>query len=233
MADDVEDEQALEVLPAAQAFLFEAWPEQPALVQEVKRYLHSGRHAVRNAERVRDVVEAVLNGASKRAVAAHYHIGRQTIDALFEQLEKSGDLLPLKQRLAADWLETVRLTQWRIQEALVKGKMPLQVLGMLAGVGTDKIKDLTHSLPAETEQKTIDVTPESILAALRGEVPKAAQSAASDAASDGAFPNVLSVNGCLDADTVSDTSAEGSEEGGGDRDSARGADGGGDGTKKF
>jgi hypothetical protein len=202
-------------------------------VQDVKKYLHTGKNAVKNTERCRDVVEAVLNGASKRAVAAQFKMGRQTIDAIFEQLGKSGDLLPLKQRLAADWLETVRLTQWRIQEALVKGKMPLQVLGMLAGVGTDKIKDLTHSMPAETEQKTIDVTPESILAALRGEVPKAAKSAASDAESDGDLQNVLSVNGCRDADTVSDTSAEGSEEGGGDRDSARGADGGGDGTKKF
>lgn len=141
----------------AQFFLFRSWPEEPEVARTAKEYLHTGKIALGDGARCLDIIESILNGASKRAVAGKFKVGRETIDAIFREAEASGKLRPIKQRLRADWLETVQLTQWRIQEALLSGEMPLQVLPMLAGVGTDKIELLTHSGDEDAPQKTINI----------------------------------------------------------------------------
>ena len=148
----------LELMRPAQFFLFPSWPEEPELAHKAKEYLHTGKIALGDPARCLDIIEAILNGASKRAVAGKFKVGRQTIDAIFRDAEASGQLLPIKQRLRRDWLETVQLTQWRIQEALLAGEMPLQVLPMLAGVGTDKLEAMTHSDGEDAPQKAIEIT---------------------------------------------------------------------------
>lgn len=231
------DDSTLQLLPPEQVFLFENWPERPSLVERVKDYVHTGKSLLKDPERCYEVIAAILNGASPRAVAAHFHVGRETLTATFRVLEESGKLGPFKQRLAADWRETVSLAQWRIQEALVRGEMPLQVLPALAGIATDKIELLTHSMPEETGQKTIEITSRTVLDAFR-------RVCAGDAASDVAHRNAFESNGHLVSDTVCDTSttapggpnaADGgdqAEEGGGAF-GPPGALGRGDGLKKF
>ena len=163
---------ALELMQPAQFFLFPSWPEDAALAVKAKEFLHTGKIALGDPARCLDIIEAILNGASKRAVAGKFKVGRETIDAIFREAEASGKLRPIKQRLRADWLETVQLTQWRIQEALLAGEMPLQVLPMLAGVGTDKLEAMTHSDGEDAPQKTIEVSADvlrSIVEEVRGD----------------------------------------------------------------
>ena len=148
---------SLELMQPAQFFLFRSWPEEPEVARKAKEYLHTGKIALGDGARCLDIIESILNGASKRAVAGKFKAGRETIDAIFRDAEASGKLRPIKQRLRADWLETVQLTQWRIQEALLANEMPLQVLPMLAGVGTDKIELLTHSGDEDAPQKSINI----------------------------------------------------------------------------
>ena len=157
MAKEKRIATSLELMPPAQFFLFRSWPEEPEVARKAKEYLHTGKIALGDGARCLDIIEAILNGASKRSVALKFKCGRQTIDAIFREAEASGQLRPIKQRLRADWLETVQLTQWRIQEALLANEMPLQVLPMLAGVGTDKIELLTHSGDEDAPQKTINI----------------------------------------------------------------------------
>lgn len=228
-----DEDNQLQVLPPEQVFLFEHYPEQPRLLERIKEFNHTGKQLVNDPERCRDVIEAILNGASLRAVARQFHVGRETLTAAFRLLEESGRLRPFKERLAAEWLETVQLTQWRIQEALVNGEMPLQVLPALAGIGTDKVLLLTHSLPAETAQKTIELSPEAVAQAVR-------DARSTDAESVGDLRKSLYDRRDDGSDTRFDTAAVGAapgpkaaEAGGGDRFSAAGPDGRGDGAEKF
>lgn len=238
--------QTLELLPPEQVFLFEKWPEEPQLVAKIKDYEHTGKSLVADP-RLRDIVEAILNGASYRVVAKQYHVGRETLTSLFKWLEGSGQLRPFKERLAADWRETAALALWRVREAMIAGEMPLQVLPMLAGIATDKIELLTHSGGEEPAQKTIDITGRDVLERLKEWQAAKALGAASDAASDGSVRNVLEHNASQAGDTGNDTAAvaggpgatgldlgSGAEvAGGGDRVSSGGADGRGDGSEKF
>jgi hypothetical protein len=192
------DDTTLELLPPEQVFLFENWPEQPSLVDRVKEYVHTGKRLLKDADRCYAVIAAILNGASPRAVANHFHVGRETLTAAYRVLEEGGKLGPFKQRLASEWRETAMLAQWRMQEALVRGEMPLQVLPALGGIATDKIELLTHSMPEEERQKTIDVTSRTVLDAMR-------RVSAGDAASDAPSRNVLSDSISSAPDTSCDT----------------------------
>lgn len=234
----------MELLGPEQVFLFEQWPEEPKLVAEIKDYQHTGKR-LHSDPRLRDIVEAILNGASYRVVAKEYHVGRETLTALFRWLEESGQLRPFKERLAKDWREVAELSLWRVREAVLSNDMPLQVLPMLAGIATDKIELLTHSGGEEPAQKTIDITGRDVLERLKEWHAAKALEAASDVASDGSVRNMLEHNVTQAGDTGNDTAAEaggpgatgvasGAEvAGGGDRVSAGGADGRGDGAEKF
>jgi len=157
----------LELLPMEQPFLFEAWPEQPSLVEKVKRYAHTGASLLKDPERTRDVVEAILNGASPRAVARHFHLGRETVTKAFEHLEQAQKLGPFQSRMVSHWREIFTLTSWRIEESLLDGTMPKQVLPALNGIATDKLLAATHFEPEKAPLKTIDITPAGLAARLR------------------------------------------------------------------
>ena len=214
---------SLELMQPAQFFLFRSWPEEPEVARTAKVYLHTGKISLGDGARCLDIIEAILNGASKRSVAAKFKCGRQTIDAIFREAEASGQLRPIKQRLRADWLETVQLTQWRIQEALLANEMPLQVLPMLAGVGTDKIELLTHSGDEDAPQKSINIAAD-VLRAIVLDVQGAGVTV--DCESTAISRKSLTVNGdglavgALVADGPSrdcDGLGSGTEAGGGDR----------------
>lgn len=193
------DNGTFDLLPPEQKFLFENWPERPALVERVREYVHTGKSLLKDPERCYEVISAILNGASPRAVAAHFHVGRETLRETYRVLEDGGKLGPFKQRLAAEWRETAMLAQWRMQEALIRGEMPLQVLPALGGIATDKVELLTHSMPEEGEQKTIEITSRTVLEAMR-------RVRAGDFASDGPQRKALIGNGSTDSDTDGDTS---------------------------
>lgn len=195
------DDSTLQLLPPEQVFLFENWPEQPSLVERVREYVHTGKSLLKDPERCYEVISAILNGASPRAVAAHFHVGRETLTATYRVLEDGGKLGPFKQRLAAEWRETAMLAQWRMQEALIRGEMPLQVLPALGGIATDKVELLTHSMPEEGAQKTIEITSRTVLEAMR-------KVRAGDSASDGNKRNALTCNGSNSSDTDGDTDGD-------------------------
>ncbi len=193
-----QDDSTLELLPRVQPFLFENWPERPSLVERVKEYVHTGKSLLKDPERCYEVISAVLNGASPRAVANHFHVGRETLTATYRVLEEGGKLGPFKQRLAAEWRETAMLAQWRMQEALINGEMPLQVLPALGGIATDKVELLTHSMPEEGAPKTIEITSRTVLEAMM-------KVRAGDAASDVGERKLLTCNTHKDSDTDGDT----------------------------
>lgn len=249
-ADGPEAEQ-LQVLPPEQVFLFENYEEQPVLVEKCKEFIHKGGRLLADPERTRDVIEAILNGASFRAVAKQYHVGRQTLTTVYTMLEQANLLEPFAKRLSRDWQETAQLAQWRIQEALMAGEMPLQVLPALAGIATDKIGQLTHFDAGGERAKERNITPEAAARAMEAARRAAMEESTVDGESTGDARKLLMANGGAVADTVLDTGAgaetgaettaaeaderavEGVQVGGGDRDFAGGADGRGEGTGKF
>ncbi len=236
--------EQLQVLPPEQVFLFERYEPQPKLLVRIKEFNHTGARLLNDPERLQDVIEAMLNGASLRAVAKQFHIARETLTQAYKLLEDSGRLRPFKERLAEDWRETVSLTQWRIQEALVMGEMPLQVLPALAGIATDKLLLLTHSMPEESRQKTITLDPEALAEVVAS---ARAQEGTVDAESSVSKRNALVVNDSVVSDTLLDMAegvvdggvgvengrADDGMEGGGDRVSGARPDGRGDGSGKF
>ena len=229
--------ETLELLRPEQAFLFEKWPEQPALVEAVKRYAHTGKRLLNDPLRVNEVVAAILNGASLHSVADYFHVGRETVRAAIRHLEESGRLGPARERMADSWRETFTLSQWRIQEALIDGSMPKNVLPALSGIAHDKLTDATHLEPEKPAVKEIDVTPASLAARLRraramarGEALPAAATESESAGASAQVPAAESKSSLLPGDdtpaaTLEDTPAGGpgctaaqaEVEGGGDR----------------
>jgi hypothetical protein len=242
------DDGQLEILKPAQVFLFENHPEQPELLKRIKDYAHTGKRFAGNPDRWEPCIAAMINGAPLRAIAKEYHVGIETLTSGYRLLEEAGILRSFKERMKRGWQETLLLTQWRINEALVLGQMPLQVLPALAGIGTDKILLLdTHSGAEGAEQKTVVLSPEQYAEAAAAARRFLGGGPVIDAQSVEALPKSLSGNGDAGADTRLDTGAglpavagdrvQGLDladgEGGGDRVSGAGAEGRGDGDGKF
>jgi hypothetical protein len=132
-------------LAVYQPELFEgAWPVQPELEAKAKEYLHTGKIACKDAERVEQVCRAVLLRIPARAIARKYKIGRETIDAIVAHAHATGKLRPLAEALLEEATEIAFLAGHALKEALADGKVQPQCLGMVWGTATDKIQLLTH-----------------------------------------------------------------------------------------
>lgn len=143
MSDSVTD---LVVSPAHQPELFDGcWPVDPDLESKAKEFIHTGKIACKDAERVERVCRAVLLRIPARAIARRERVGRETIDAMVAYAEQTGKLRPLAEALLTDGVEIAMLAGHALKEALEQGKVQPQCLGMVWGTAVDKIAGLTHS----------------------------------------------------------------------------------------
>lgn len=122
--------------------LFADWPEQPALVEKVKDYCHSGRIATRDDARCEEIMRAVLTGESDRSVARRYQVARETIKAIRAEFEKAGKLRPLKERIVDELVSTAALALDNSIEMLEAKRVPPNVLPIMVGVYLDKAQGL-------------------------------------------------------------------------------------------
>lgn len=154
MSDRVTD---LVASPAHQPELFDGcWPVDPDLEAKAKEYLHTGKIACKDAERVERVCRAVLLRIPARAIARRERVGRETIDAMVAYAEQTGKLRPLAEALLTDGVEIAMLAGHALKEALEQGKVQPQCLGMVWGTAVDKIAGLTHSAGRDVAPKEGD-----------------------------------------------------------------------------
>lgn len=168
--------EALARVPAVfseQPMLFDDWPEQPALVDQArellrkeKEYVHSGKIILKDHERCLAVIRAVLSEVPIRAICRHFKIGFESVKQIAVEMEASGKLRTLKERMADDWAEITMMAQWRLKEKLMNNEVPANVLSILGGIGTEKYQLLTGAATAVVELKRDDVSGDDVLADL-------------------------------------------------------------------
>lgn len=141
-----------------QLTLWDQWPEEPELVEKARDFLHTGRTSLRNDVRCHRICEAVLCGAPWRTICREFRVGHHTIQAIVRHYEESGKLVTLQKRLAGLWSDVALLGAWRLREKLAEDKVPVNVLGMVSGIATDKMLLLTGQATERIEQKrTVEV----------------------------------------------------------------------------
>lgn len=129
--------------PLEQVQLFDQWPDEPQLVERAKEYLHTGKVALKDQPRCLAICAAVVSGVPYRLVMREFQVGFETIKQVYKVFESTGKLRTVKEDLRLGWEEICRLAQWRLKDKLVTDGIPSNVLPMLAGIATDKVRDLT------------------------------------------------------------------------------------------
>lgn len=154
---------ALPAVPApGQPVLFpdEQWQRLEQLVPIVVKYQHKAKAATKDEELCFAICEKLMLDWSDRAVARHFHVSRHTIRQMMVELEKSGKLAPLKQRLASKLGQVAELSLDAQIHLLQTGTVPANVLPIMTGVSLDKKAAIEASGggegPVLAEQITVD-----------------------------------------------------------------------------
>ena len=108
------------------------------LVEQAKSYAHTGKTVAKDHERVAGIVEALLSGVSQRKVARSFHVSPNNLRKIVHELEASGKMDALKQRLSSKMGALVESSVDLTQEMVDDGAIPANVLPILIGVISDK-----------------------------------------------------------------------------------------------
>lgn len=111
---------------------------EPAVIEATQRYKHNGKTATKDEERCFRIVESLLQGVSKRRTAKIHGVSRHTVDGIVLELERQGKLAPLKERLKVKFGQVIEASAEAVLDAIDEGKLPPNVLPIVAGVFSDK-----------------------------------------------------------------------------------------------
>lgn len=155
--------EAVQVLLGGADFLPEpVFPECPEMLQCVtmERPLHTGRIAGERKALARAVCMDLLAGRSKRAIAAEYRLGRETIDAIERVMRQRDELRPLAQVLTDGLGQCIVLMLFRLREALVAGEFSPAQIPIALGVLIDKKGQIDAGVVPGTERTVEGVSEE-------------------------------------------------------------------------
>jgi hypothetical protein len=113
--------------------------DEAALVRGAKEYLHTGKIACRDEDKVRRVVEMVLMGASIRQIKRACGVGQETIAVIREYAVASGKLGAVKERLLRLQSRLAEVSTEKALELIEEDRMPPNMIPMVMGVSTDKM----------------------------------------------------------------------------------------------
>jgi hypothetical protein len=128
-------------------------PDQPALVDRVREFLHTGVRVLPDVERVEGILRDLCSGLSQRQVASRWAVSRNTIRAVVAVCEQSGRMVGTKARLADDMMDIARLACENLREKLEDDAVADKVLPIVMGVAVDKALLLTGQATAITETR--------------------------------------------------------------------------------
>ena len=174
------------------------FPEAPDLLEVVttERPLHNARIAGERKALCRAICMDLLAGRSLRAIAADYHVGRQTITAIEQVMRNRDELLPIAQTLQLGLGQCIVLMLFRLREALLAGEFSPAQIPIAMGVLIDKKAALDAGLVPGTERTVEDVTVERARAFLELVKLRATEGLSGGTASNGPI---------IEAETVRDT----------------------------
>jgi hypothetical protein len=148
----------------SQPFLFDdsELPFRPDLVKRAKSFVHTGKIIEKDDELVQAICEALVLGKSLRGIARDYHVSRNTLAHIREELETAGKLEPHKQRMSK---KLGRLSEATLDDLIQKaemGTLPANIATITLGVSIDKKGQLDAGIVPGTEQREPDLDPEAL-----------------------------------------------------------------------
>lgn len=110
------------------------WPDVPAVVEAAKSYMHTGKAATDDEVLAQRIIGALMFGNSQRAVARQFHVSRNTVRRVVENMIASDKLEPIKQRVSGLFMDTSEMALEAFREMVSKHpeKIPPQVLSWAA-----------------------------------------------------------------------------------------------------
>jgi hypothetical protein len=140
------------------------WPERPDVVALARnpRTPTSGKITCRDELLCRSVMIDLISiraGAklSKRGIAARYHIGRETIDAIERVMDERGELRPLAEMVSVGLGDCIVLMMQTLRGALLRGEFSAAQIPIAMGVLVDKKAQLDAGLVPGTDRSVAEV----------------------------------------------------------------------------
>ncbi len=156
--------QAAPFLPSTetQPVLLEVEPDAGTITKAAKQYVHTGKIVTKDEERAAKIATRFLECGFVGRTARDCECSPNTVRAVVAVLEAEGKLEGLKQRLAAKLGLVAELATENSIELLAEGKVPANVLPVMAGVAVDKKNALEQEgfTPAAPQAGPVRVTVE-------------------------------------------------------------------------
>lgn len=145
------------------------WPERPDIVEMVaeKRWLKTGKIVGKNPQLCRAVcIDLLVGELSLRQIAARYHIGRGSIEAIERVMKERGELEPLAKTVRAELGRAIILGLWRWNEGLLDGTVHPGQTPIPTAALIDKKAQLDAGIVPGTQRTVNEVTADDLAAAL-------------------------------------------------------------------
>lgn len=119
-------------------FSVEQLPAMPQLLAAAETYTHTGKTTCKDEELCQLMISFYLATGSLRATARRFSMSAHTVSAVVGVYETSGKMAALKQRLSNKLGVSIELATDLLNEKLLEGCVPANVLPIVIGVGVEK-----------------------------------------------------------------------------------------------